>query len=352
MAINKLYLGLAAAAFYLFAGDKKTKASSSTTPGNGNQPPADKPEDKPADKPLPNVNDDPQDEKPVETPKPSETGNDFPDVLDDDEPIAENNLPLSKDAPPPQGNVVFNPNLDAYYVRWFRTGNENPADPDPKKLWISGSCQSWGIGKEWKPVLPAKYVFSEFDMTKFQLDAEELVTPAEYWDLVGNETNPSPAYYYHFGGDLDFFTWTRNLLTLYTIYSPCKEIAIPKRENYSSFAAYEAAQVSFYKTPFGKLFETIAGMVRHEMVEWWEENYPEEAKLGTYEQCALWAVRKYPKYSATEQTDQAYKQCFSKDPNAPKKINPKLPSHKPYQVAWVHINQYVKGIRQLIKTYG
>lgn len=346
MATNKLMLALIGAGALLLTSNKASAKSTSGKPkddkpngGNGGDP-SPKPD---IDKDPPIKNPDPEDNDPPPEQEPEDPIESLPDPEEDPDPIPEENLPKSDDV---EGQVQLIPNMDEYYSKWIRSGKEAPANPDKNKIWISQSCSSWGIGKNWDPVLPAKYVVEN------PSDPEILMSPENYVDLFNDDQTP-PVKHYKFNllGEYQPYQWTRNLLTLYSLYNDCKNV-IPSRKNYATFKEYHEALQDFVKTPFGKMFKELSFMIEDRMFDYWSNKYPQAGINERLKGWALWAVRKYPKYSATEQTDQAYKQAFADDPNAPKKINPKIPSHKPYKEAWTYINIAVKQYRIWISQYG
>lgn len=355
---------VAAGAYFLIT---PKKASAATTPKT-KTPPLDKPSEEPKDelKPdLPGVDDedytdlpkppgpnlpDVDDEDYDNLPKPPEESPNFPD-LDEDPPLDEdiNNLPKTEDVS--KDGIYKAPDMDVFYQKWLRTGGELPLSPDPFKLWVSETCQSWGVGKNWAPYLLAKYAIPEDLLKQYKIDPDQMILPTDYWDVVGGVHTPDPVYVNNLYGDLMYFQWARNLLA---IYAPQCYDVIPKRKNYgdTGFKQYNEALKSFMQTNFGQLFRFLANDVRLKTYDHWAEKYPDQADTEDRRGWALWAVRTYPKYSAIEQTDQAYKKYFENDPNAPKKINPKLASHKPYQKTWIDLNEWVKSYRNLISKWG
>jgi hypothetical protein len=356
MSLSKLYL-IGGAVGLLLLTSKKSKAatSSSTKPTDK---PSDKPEDKPTDKPADKpVDEEPKDEPEDNPPSDPNQGGDKPPPkepepkdpklppVDDDVDI---DVPKSKDDVPTDPNANVKQFFDKYYRLWNQMNGEVPLDPDITKLWISKTCNSWGIGKNWEAVLPAKYVFTKTGMESKGLKPTDAISPVDYINLMKNSSSPDPVYPYSFPGDMIYYQWARNIIDL---YSGCG-VTIPKRENYPKFKYYENALLDFIKTPIGKLFQVISEEARTSMYEQWAKLYPAQADQEDLKGWALWAVRKYPKYSYVEQTDQAYAKAFENDPNAPKKLNPKSPSHQAYIKAWTNLSQYVKSFRNWIPVYG
>lgn len=357
MSLSKIYL-LGGAVGLLLLTSKKSKAASSSS----STKPTDKPEDKPADQPKDQPEDKPED-KPADQPEdqpedkpeedPNNGGGDPPPKNPDpklppvDGPV-DVDLPKSEDDKPTDPNANVKQFFDKYYRTWNQMNGELPADPDITKLWISKTCNSWGIGKNWQPLLPAKYVFTKEQIDSKNLQPTDAISPVDYINLMKKSSSPDPVYPYSFPGDMIYYQWARNIIDM---YSNCG-VVIPKRDNYPKFKYYENALVDFIKTPIGKLFQIVSEEARITMYEQWAKLYPAQAYEEDLKGWALWAVRKFPKYSYVEQTDQAYKKAFENDPNAPKKLNPKLPAHQAYIKAWTNISQYVKSFRNWIPIYG
>lgn len=358
MATNQtkfLIILAAAGAGVYFLMPKKAKAAIATTP---KPTPLPKPEEKPIELPgvdEPDYGDLPKYEEPSEElPTLEDEYGDLPKPPDlDEETIYEEDiqkLPKTEDAPQ-QGQIKFVPVMDDFYQKWLITGDDVPSQADPHKLWISESCQSWGVGKNWAPYLMAKYILNDNALEKYKLDPDQMILPTDYWDLIGGSISPDPIYVNNLYGDIPRYQWTRNLLKLYA--PQCADV-IPDRKTYgdTGFKQYKEALTSFSKTKFGQLFKFLSEDIGQKMYDHWSEKYPVQADIENRKGWALWAVREYPKYSTTEQTDQAYKKYFQDDPNAPKKIDPKLAAHKPFQKAWIDLNQWVKSYRDLIAKWG
>jgi hypothetical protein len=282
---------------------------------------------------LPNVDD--EDLGPL--PEPPEQ----PDIPD----IDDLNLPKPKGDAPKDGQVIFKPNLGDFYGLYLVNNDETPNNPSIEDLWISSTCSSWGIGKSFAGRLPAKYVFGE-EYT----DPEKLISPVEYWSQVGKDITPAPHYIANLPNDIIYRTWARNLIQYYS-GGKCG-YDIPQRKNFDSYKDFNIELEAFEKTPIGQLYKALYKQIGLYMEDEWSKQYPEKDLEEDLRYGALWAVKTYPNYSITNQTDEAYKKLFANDPSAPKVINPNIAAHKPYQEAWVNLNQWIKEYRFLIKEYG
>jgi hypothetical protein len=262
---------------------------------------------------------------------------DLPDIFGE--------TPLPKGDLVEEGQIVFKPNLSDFYGEFLINDDEFPHNPSSADLWISQSCKSWGIGKMFEGRLPAKYVFEEFT------DPEALLSPIEYWTIHGKEISPAPHYIANLPNDPIYRSWARNLIQYYS-GGKCG-YDIPQKKDFSTQKQFDESLTLFEKsTPLGQLYKKLYQKIGLAMYDHWASQYPEEAMKEDLRYGALWAVRNYPNLSTTNQTDEAYKKLFSEDPNAPKKLDPKKPSHKQYIDAWVNINQWIKGYKQAIKHYG
>lgn len=309
-----LVLGLVGAGAYFFT--KKEK------------PAADKKEDKKEDKKdLPQV----------------DTNKDLPQVddKDEDKPEVEDNEE--------EGIKV---NIADYYDPYLINNNESPSDGNEQfgtdMLWISKSCQSWGVGKTFlaNVTLPEKYLFADTNTP------DKLLTPAQYWAKAGGEFSPAPWYLNNIPTDIPGRAFAANVIDYWKQYSNKCDISPPRRSSFKTYGEYKIILSKFAATPLGKLFDYLSLQIQEQMYLAWEKKYPNQALLEIYKGYALDAVLKYPNETAGKQTDIAYAWTFANDPNAPKKLNPKNPAHKDYISAWTRINSEVKNYRGLIKQYG
>lgn len=252
------------------------------------------------------------------------------------------NKPVQDDLVIEEGNIIPQINMTKFYDPFYVTGKEQPDNPDTTKLWLSDTCLSWGIGRDFVPALPALYLFEN------PSDPEQMITPMEYWDMVGGDISPAPYYYNHFQNDIPARAFVANLIDY---YSKCN-ISVPRRSSFNNYGDYKIVMTNFAKTPMGQLNEKMYKEIRQMMYDHWAQQYPDKAFLEDLKGWALRAVLKNPGASIVKQTDIAYAGMFEDDPNAPKKIDPKNPAHKPYLDAWIRIEIYVKEYRGYIKQYG
>lgn len=282
---------------------------------------------------LPNLDDDEE----IELPEPPEQP-DLPDLEEDQIP------PPKGDLPQQEGQVIFKPNLADIYGLYLINNDEFPNNPKPEDLWISETCSSWGIGKNFGGGLPAKYVFEN------HTDPEKLIGAVEYWATHGGDISPSPHYIANLPNDVIYRTWARNLIQYYS-GGKCG-YNIPQRKDYDTYQKFNVDLQTFEKTPIGQLYKALYKQIGNYMYIYWDKQYPDKALEEDLRYGALWSVRNFPTYSVDNQTDEAYKKLFSEDPSAPKKINPNNPKHKEYEIAWINLKQWIKGYRALIKQYG
>lgn len=223
--------------------------------------------------------------------------------------------------------------------------DEYPSSFSPDLLWISDTCQSWAVGKDFISTisLPEKYLYSN------PTNPDKQTTPAEYWAKVGGEFSPVPWYLNNIPSDIPGRAFAANVIDYWK--GNCN-ISPPRRSSFKTYGEYKIIVSKFANTPLGKLFDYLIIQIQEQMYAAWEKKYPNQALLEIYKGRALDAVVKYPNETATKQTDIAYAWTFADDPNAPKKLDPKNPKHKDYISAWTRINIEVKGYRGLIKQYG
>lgn len=313
-------LGGLVAAYFLT--QKDAKASSSKSNPNSSLP-------KPSDDV---VSEDVKKEAEETPPPPPPKNNKLPD-LDIDE---------NEDKPDPVDTDQENQikiNLGDYYSTFYQTDSEQPEDPSESDLWVSDTCLSWGIGKKFHGVLPAKIVLTN------PPNPDKLIGPIEWWTIWGGDVTPAPHYFGNYTVDLAYRNWARVLIQYYT---HCGD-DIPMRKNFPTFKAYVKALDEYEKTPIGKLYRHIYRKVGTSMIYAWEKAFPDKEYDEALKWNALWAVRNYPKSSIDQQTNQAYYKVF---PTGPKKINPNDPNHEQFKDAWIFMNIEIKGLRNMIKTYG
>lgn len=247
-----------------------------------------------------------------------------------------------KDKPEPKGDG--NPNMkidmEKYYgKRFFITGNEQPADPSTNDLWISDSCLSWAIGKDYPGLLPEKTVFPD------SVNIDKLISALDWWAVQGKDYSPAPWYYAQLPNDLPYRTWAQRLIQFYT---KCGK-NIPQRKDFKNYKDFQTVLTKFESTPIGKLYRELYRMVGEAMLEDWEEKYPSEAIDELLKYWSLWSIRNNPKLSLTDKTDEAYKKAF---PNGPKKIDPKNPDHKEYKDGWYFMYNEIKSMMNYMKQHG
>lgn len=268
-------------------------------------------------------------------PPPPPKDNKLPDLPKIDE-IDEEDKPDPVETEDNQIKVKYN--LDKFYGTYFQTDDEQPVDPSEEDLWVSDTCQSWGIGKQFYGHLPSKLVLDNSQDPK-------LIGPIEWWQIRGKEISPAPHYFANIESDLGYRSWARLLIQYYT---HCGD-DIPMRKDFSSYKAYKSALDKYEQTPIGKLYRHLYLKIGHSMLNQWEKDYPQLVIKEDLKYNALWAVRTYPKLSVDEQTNKAYYAAF---PNGPKKINPNDPNHKEYKDAWIYLNIEIKSLRNLMKSWG
>ncbi len=270
-----------------------------------------------------------------------DTNKDLPQVDDKDE-----DKPEVEDKDPEDEDNKF-PNLAELADPLLINNNEYPSSFGTDLLWISDSCQSWAVGKDFlaNVSLPEKYLYSD------PKNPDKLTTPAEYWAKVGGEFSPAPWYLNNIPSDIPGRAFAANVIDYWKKYYNC-DISPPRRSSFKTYGEYKIILGKFASTPLGKLFDYLSLNIQEQMYLAWEKKYPNQALLEIYKGYALDAVVKYPNETAGKQTDIAYAWVFANDPNAPKKLDPKNPKHKDYISAWTRINIEVKGYRGLIKQYG
>lgn len=248
--------------------------------------------------------------------------------------------PQDKPEPKGDGNPNMQINMEKYYGnRFFVTGDEQPADPSVNDLWVSKSCLSWGIGKDFPGLLPEKVIFPNSD------NIEKLISALDWWAITGKEYSPNPHYYAQLPSDLPYRNWARTLIQYYTA---CGK-NIPQRKDFKTFKEFQTTLTKFETTPIGKLYRELYRMVGEAMLEDWREKYPSEAINEDLKMWSLWAVRTYPKLSVTDKTDEAYKKAF---PDGPKKLDPKNPAHQEYIDDWKFMYMEIKSLVNYIAQYG
>ena len=237
------------------------------------------------------------------------------------------------------------PNLAELANPLLINNDEYPSSFGPNLLWISDTCQSWAVGKDFVSTvsLPEKYLYSN------PTNPNKLTTPAEYWAKVGGEFSPVPWYLNNIPSDIPGRAFAANVIDYWK--GNC-DISPPRRSQFKTYGEYKIIVSKFASTPLGKLFDYLIIQIQEQMYAAWEKKYPNQALLEIYKGRALDAVIKYPNETAGKQTDIAYAWTFADDPNAPKKLDPKNPKHKDYISAWTRINIEVKNYRGLIKQYG
>jgi len=269
---------------------------------------------------------------------------DLPQVDDQDE-----DKPKVDDKDPNEG---IKTDIAEYYDPYLINNGEYPSQGNKQLgtdlLWVSESCQSWGVGKTFlaNVTLPEKYLFANTN------NPDNLLTPAEYWDRAGKEFSPAPWYINNIPSDIPCRAFAANVIDYWKKYTNNCDISPPRRSNFKTYGEYKIILNKFASTPLGKLFDYLSFAIQEQMYSAWEKKYPNEALLEIYKSWALDAVVKYPNETAGKQTDLAYAWTFKDDPDAPKKLNPKNPKHKAYISAWTRINIEVKNYRGLIKLYG
>ena len=229
-----------------------------------------------------------------------------------------------------------------YYDPYFSENNIVPAIMYSKSIWISNDCLSWGVGKDYKLALPEKYLYAQ------PTNPDKLVTPWEWWNKTGETWSPAPWYLNDLSYDAPARAFAANIIDM---WNKCP-ISPPRRKDFKSYNEYRLIINKFAATPLDKLFSFLNDHVEDEMYAGWEQKYPNEALIETYKGWALKAIKEFPKKTINEQTSIAYHWIFDEDKDAPKKIDPKNPAHKPYLSAWQRINIEVKNYTGLIKQYG
>ena len=257
-----------------------------------------------------------------------------------DEPTEE--LPPINDDLKPEPKGDGNPNMKIdmakfYGSNYFVTGNEQPADPSVNDLWVSQSCLSWGIGKDYPGLLPEVQVIPD------SKNIDKLISALDWWK--DKTFTPAPYYYAHLPVDLPYRNWARTLIQFYT---SCGK-NIPQRKDFKSYKDYQASLSKFESTPVGKLYRTLYRMVGDAMLEDWEKNHPSEAINEQLKYWSLWAVRSFPNLSVSNKTDEAYKKAF---PDGPKKLDPKNPQHAEYIADWQYMYMEIKSLINYIKQHG
>src|SRR5574338_1682920 len=256
----------------------------------------------------------------------------------------------NEDLPPPKGDknegqVILIPNYNEIFWRYLLNNNEQPLNPVPTDLWISKTCNSWGIGKQFAGLLPAKYVYENAP------NQDELISPIQWYLSSTTKTmTPVPHYVANLEQDLPYRSWARNLIIYYSGGS-CGNI--PRRKDFKSYKEFETVLQKFItQTNTGKLYKDLYTLIGNWLLTAWKEAYPSEYADETLKYWALWAIRNFPNATMDNQTDEAYKKAFADDKNAPKKIDVNNPNHEIYKDAWVWIKLQIKQYRDWIKKYG
>lgn len=283
---------------------------------------------------LPSLDD--KDKEEEDEKKTEDVADDLPPVEDEDK----IDVPDKKQ----EGGFNVDINMNNFYSPYLQTNNEQPAEADSETLWISDTCLSWAVGKDfYKHVsLPEKLLFSN------PKDPDKWLTPTEYWDIQGGDITPSPWYLPILPVDAPARAFAANVIDLHT---KCG-ISPPRRSQFKSYQDYALVYNKFLTTPLGKLMQELSHKIDSMMYDHWASKYPEKAQLEDYKYYALKAIEENPSKSINDQTNIAYWEAFSNDPNMPKKIDPKNPAHAPYKEAWLRMNIYVKEYRNYIKQYG
>ncbi len=232
--------------------------------------------------------------------------------------------------------------LALYYDPFLQQNNQTPAIVDIKSIWISDNCMSWAVGKDYKLELPEKYLYAN------PTDSEALTTPWQWWNKIGANFSPSPWYLNDLPSDSPARAFASNVVDF---WNKC-DISAPRRKQFKTYSEYKFVFDKFIQTPLGKLLAYLIGRANEEMYSKWETKYPQEATFEIYKGWALKAILEYPKKTVDEQTTIAYHWAFTDDKDAPLKIDPKNPAHKPYKSAWMRINIEVKNYKGLIQQYG
>lgn len=264
------------------------------------------------------------------------------DESDDDKPGVEDKEPSE-----PEDNSNKFPWLAELADPLLINNNEFPSNFGTDLLWISDSCQSWAVGKDFlsNVTLPEKYLYHD------PVNPNELVTPSQWWAKIGDNISPSPWYINNIPTDTPGRAFAANVIDIWRKYHKCN-ISPPHRSQFKTFSEYEIILNKFISTPLGKLFDYLSLQIQEQMYASWSQKYPSQATIEVYKGWALDAVVKYPSETSGKQTDIAYAWIFQNNPDAPKKIDVKNPKHKFYLSAWQRINIEVKNYRGLIKQYG
>lgn len=315
-------LGLLGGGVYLL-----TKKPTPTTKKSTETKPTDK-DTKPSDTDLPNVDD--EEEK------------DLPGVDDKDPPLDddEDKDPEASDEEIKEDTIKL---MNEYYNPYLLTGISGPNNVNEKKIWISNDCMNWGVRKGYDLSLPEKYLYPN------PTNPDKLTTPWQYWEKIGADLSPAPIYLADLPSDSPHAAIAANIVDYFT---PC-DISPPRRKQFKTYGEYKIVRNKFAETPLGKLFEYLSSTIKNVMLAPWEKKYPEKAKMETLKAWAMWAIKNNPNLNDFGKlTDIAYTGLVSQIPEAPKKIDPKNPAHKPYLDMWMRINIEVKNYKGLIKQYG
>lgn len=237
-------------------------------------------------------------------------------------------------------NVLVNFDFGKFYSLHKQTGKEYPEKGDTQDLWISDSCNSWGIGKDFEGRLPQKLVLWDTE------EPEAMISPTEYWDIGGGDISPEPWYPNILPNGPIAAQWAANLIDYHK--GNCNVI-IPRRGDYESYQDYAVIISKFVKTPIGNLWAELYKRIEDHMYADWAAKNPKKAFDHELRINAVDAVRKNPNKSINEQTNIAYYNSFD---NEPKKLDPNNPEHKPFIDAWNKIKMYVKEYIGYAKQYG
>lgn len=331
MALKPITLLAAIAGIALISSQAKA-STPSTTKKDDKKPPIGKPAEwVPPPPSLDDIDVDALPPPPVDLPN-------LPDVNDD----VNDPLPQPPGDQPKDGQIIIKPNFGNFYGTYLINNDEAPAIISADNLWISQTCQSWGIGKNFEGRLPAKFIDSNYT------DPEIFISPIEFW--AGKDGSPTPHYIAHLPDDTIYRKWARNLIQYYSGGNCGNEI--PRRKNYPSYQSFDMALQTFEETPIGQLYKTLYRQIGNAMYKSWASDFANKALEEDLRYGALWAAKNFPNLSVNDQTDEAYKKLFENDPKAPKILNPNNPAHKEYVNAWINLKQWIKGYIDLLGKYG
>lgn len=316
-------LGLLGGGVYLFT--KKTPATKTET----------KKTDKPIETDKKNDNED--------LPNIDEEDKDLPDVDKDEEEEKEEAEEDNEETSEEEIKENTIKLMNQYYDPYFLTDIYGPANVDEKKIWISNDCMDWGVRKTYDFSLPEKFLYEK------PLNPEKLTTPSQYWDKVGADMSPAPVYIANLPVDSPHAAIAANIVDY---FAPCN-ISPPRRKQFKTYGEYKIIRSKFAETPLGKLFEYLNAKVKDLMLASWSKKYPDAARGETLRAWALWAIKNNPNQNDFGKlTDIAYIGLAEQVPDAPKKLDPKNPDHKPYIDLWMRLNIEVKNYKGLIKQWG